>query len=206
MAAAQARAAAIRPVLVELAAKSTRQIAAELTARGIEAPRGGRWQAQSVVNLQRHLGMAVWSLRLTLAMMASFDAITSPAPALSLIGQAVHSPTAEEPVGRIGHLGSTHPIKLTTTIRPFNRFFCCECYIAAFGVGATPKLAAKVARVEPGLMCGRRWFPPTSQSSHIGPIRSVRTCHSATLYYLGLNSFNVMSRNVGASRIPHSAS
>jgi hypothetical protein len=58
-AAAQARAEAVRPVLVELAAKSTRQIAAELTARVIETPRGGRWQAQSVVNLQRHLGMAV---------------------------------------------------------------------------------------------------------------------------------------------------
>jgi len=58
-AAAQARAEAVRPVLVELAAKSTRQIAAELTARVIETPRGGRWQAQSVVNLQRHLGTAV---------------------------------------------------------------------------------------------------------------------------------------------------
>jgi DNA invertase Pin-like site-specific DNA recombinase len=57
-AAAKARAETLKPILVELTGKSTRQIAAELTARGIQTPRGGRWQAQSVVNLQRHLGMA----------------------------------------------------------------------------------------------------------------------------------------------------
>jgi len=54
-AAAVARAEELRPILVELAGKSTRQIAAELTARGIPTPRGGRWQAQSVANVIRHL-------------------------------------------------------------------------------------------------------------------------------------------------------
>jgi DNA invertase Pin-like site-specific DNA recombinase len=57
-AAAVARAEELRPVLVELAGKSTRQIATELTARGIPTQRGGRWQAQSVANVLRHLGMA----------------------------------------------------------------------------------------------------------------------------------------------------
>jgi Recombinase len=42
---------------VELAGKSTRQIAADLTVRGIPTPRGGRWQAQSVANVLRHLDM-----------------------------------------------------------------------------------------------------------------------------------------------------
>jgi DNA invertase Pin-like site-specific DNA recombinase len=58
-AAAVARAEELRPVLVELAGKSSRLIAAELTARGIPTQRGGRWQAQSVANVLRHLGMAV---------------------------------------------------------------------------------------------------------------------------------------------------
>ena len=57
-AAAQARAEELRPILIELSGKSTRAIAAELTARGIPTPRGGRWQAQSVANVLRHLGMA----------------------------------------------------------------------------------------------------------------------------------------------------
>ena len=57
-AAAQARAEELRPILTELAGRSTRTIAAELTARGIPTPRGGRWQAQSVANVLRHLGMA----------------------------------------------------------------------------------------------------------------------------------------------------
>ena len=56
-AAAVARAEELRPILVELAGKSTRQIAAELTVRGIPTPRGGRWQAQSVANVLRHLDM-----------------------------------------------------------------------------------------------------------------------------------------------------
>jgi DNA invertase Pin-like site-specific DNA recombinase len=57
-AAAQARAEELRPILTALAGKSTRAIAAELTARGIATSRGGRWQAQSVANVLRHLGMA----------------------------------------------------------------------------------------------------------------------------------------------------
>jgi DNA invertase Pin-like site-specific DNA recombinase len=57
-AAAQARAEELRPILAELASQSTRAIAAELTARGIPTPRGGRWQAQSVANMLRHLAMA----------------------------------------------------------------------------------------------------------------------------------------------------
>lgn len=54
-AAAKARAEELRPILAELSGKSTRQIAAELTARGIPTLRGGRWQAQSVANVLRHL-------------------------------------------------------------------------------------------------------------------------------------------------------
>ena len=54
-AAAQARAEELRPILTEIAGRSTRAIAAELTARGIPTPRGGRWQAQSVANVLRHL-------------------------------------------------------------------------------------------------------------------------------------------------------
>jgi DNA invertase Pin-like site-specific DNA recombinase len=57
-AAAVARAEELRPILTELAGKSTRTIAAELTARGILTPRGGRWQAQSVANVLCHLGLA----------------------------------------------------------------------------------------------------------------------------------------------------
>jgi DNA invertase Pin-like site-specific DNA recombinase len=57
-AAAQARAEGLRSILAELAGQSTRAIAAELTARGIPTHRGGRWQAQSVANMLRHLGMA----------------------------------------------------------------------------------------------------------------------------------------------------
>src|ERR1700738_533951 len=52
-AAAVARAEELRPVLAELAGMSTRQIAAELTARGIPTPRGGRWQARSVAHVLR---------------------------------------------------------------------------------------------------------------------------------------------------------
>ncbi|MGO9048939.1 MAG: recombinase family protein [Xanthobacteraceae bacterium] len=57
-AAAIVRADGLRPILAELAGKSTRQIAAELTERGISTPRGGRWHAQSVANVLRHLSSA----------------------------------------------------------------------------------------------------------------------------------------------------
>jgi DNA invertase Pin-like site-specific DNA recombinase len=57
-AAAQARAEELRPILTEMVGRSTRAIAAELTARSIPTLRGGRWQAQSVANVLRHLGMA----------------------------------------------------------------------------------------------------------------------------------------------------
>ena len=53
--AAQARAEELRPILTEIAGRSTKAIAAELTARGIPTPRGGRWQARSVANVLRHL-------------------------------------------------------------------------------------------------------------------------------------------------------
>lgn len=52
-AAAMERAAQLKPVLAELSATgmSRRQIAAELIARGIPTPRGGRWHAQTVSRL-----------------------------------------------------------------------------------------------------------------------------------------------------------
>jgi len=45
------RAGELRPILTELAGAgmSARQIAAELTARGISTSRGGRWHAQTVL-------------------------------------------------------------------------------------------------------------------------------------------------------------
>ena len=54
-AAAMARANDLRPILTELAGQSMRQIAAELSRRGIPTQRGGHWQAQSVANLLRRL-------------------------------------------------------------------------------------------------------------------------------------------------------
>jgi DNA invertase Pin-like site-specific DNA recombinase len=55
---AKARAEALRPVLEELAGKSANAIAAELSARGIATPRGGRWHAGTVIRVQRRLGRA----------------------------------------------------------------------------------------------------------------------------------------------------
>ena len=52
---ARARAEALRPVLAELAGHSARAIAAELTARGIATPSGGRWHAETVLRVQRRL-------------------------------------------------------------------------------------------------------------------------------------------------------
>ena len=52
---ARARAEALRPVLAELAGQSARAIAAELTARGIATPCGGRWHAETVLRVQRRL-------------------------------------------------------------------------------------------------------------------------------------------------------
>jgi DNA invertase Pin-like site-specific DNA recombinase len=57
-AAAAARDAAIRPILAELAGKPLRAIAAALTARGIDAPRGGAWNQVSVMRAMKRLGLA----------------------------------------------------------------------------------------------------------------------------------------------------
>jgi DNA invertase Pin-like site-specific DNA recombinase len=56
-AAAADRDAALRPVLVELAGKTLREIARSLTDRGIEAPRGGRWNQVTVMRAMRRLGI-----------------------------------------------------------------------------------------------------------------------------------------------------
>jgi DNA invertase Pin-like site-specific DNA recombinase len=52
-AAALDRADQLKPILAELCAAgmSKRQIAAELTARGVPTPRGGRWHAQTVARV-----------------------------------------------------------------------------------------------------------------------------------------------------------
>jgi hypothetical protein len=52
---AKARAEALRPVLAEMAGKSARAIAAELNAREIATPSGGRWHAETVIRVQRRL-------------------------------------------------------------------------------------------------------------------------------------------------------
>ena len=52
---AKARAEALRPVLEELAGKSATAIAAELNARGVATPSGGRWHAETVIRVQRRL-------------------------------------------------------------------------------------------------------------------------------------------------------
>ena len=52
---ARGRAEALRPVLAELAGKSARAIAAELSARGTATPNGGRWHAETVIRVQRRL-------------------------------------------------------------------------------------------------------------------------------------------------------
>jgi DNA invertase Pin-like site-specific DNA recombinase len=56
---ARARAEALQPVLEELAGKSARAIAAELNARGIATPAGGRWHAETVIRVQRRLKEAL---------------------------------------------------------------------------------------------------------------------------------------------------
>jgi DNA invertase Pin-like site-specific DNA recombinase len=56
-AAAAERDAAIRPVLDELQGKSLREIARALTERGIEAPRGGAWNAVTVMRARDRLGL-----------------------------------------------------------------------------------------------------------------------------------------------------
>ncbi len=42
-------------MLAELAGKSARAIAAELNARGVATPSGGRWHAETVIRVQRRL-------------------------------------------------------------------------------------------------------------------------------------------------------
>jgi DNA invertase Pin-like site-specific DNA recombinase len=56
-AAAAARDAALRPVLVEFAGKSYADIAQTLDARSIAAPRGGRWNAMTVMRTVKRLGL-----------------------------------------------------------------------------------------------------------------------------------------------------
>jgi DNA invertase Pin-like site-specific DNA recombinase len=56
-AAAADRDAALRPMLVELAGKTLREIARDLTDRGIEAPRGGAWNNVTVMRAMRRLGI-----------------------------------------------------------------------------------------------------------------------------------------------------
>ena len=48
---ARAEAEALRPVLTELKHLSSRQIALELTLRGVRTPRGGRWQSPTVLRM-----------------------------------------------------------------------------------------------------------------------------------------------------------
>jgi DNA invertase Pin-like site-specific DNA recombinase len=52
---AKERAEGLRPLLAELAGKSARAIAAELNARGVATPAGGRWHALTVIRVQRRL-------------------------------------------------------------------------------------------------------------------------------------------------------
>jgi DNA invertase Pin-like site-specific DNA recombinase len=83
-AAAQARAEELRPVLMELAGKTTREIAAELTARGIPTLRGGRWQAQSVANVLRRLAASPQPVPAP----AVSAVEVQPAPAADLLAQS----------------------------------------------------------------------------------------------------------------------
>ena len=48
---ARAEAEALRPVLAELKHLSSRQIAIELTLRGVPTPRGGKWQSPTVLRI-----------------------------------------------------------------------------------------------------------------------------------------------------------
>jgi DNA invertase Pin-like site-specific DNA recombinase len=58
-AAAAERAAALRPVLVELAGLSARAAAAELNSRGVETPTGAPWSAKTVIRVRDRLAKAV---------------------------------------------------------------------------------------------------------------------------------------------------
>lgn len=52
---AKARAEALRPLFAELSGLSARAIAAELNARNVETPAGGRWHSETVLRVQRRL-------------------------------------------------------------------------------------------------------------------------------------------------------
>jgi DNA invertase Pin-like site-specific DNA recombinase len=52
---ADAFAERLRPILAELDGRSANSTAAELNRRGVQAARGGRWTARSVINLQARL-------------------------------------------------------------------------------------------------------------------------------------------------------
>ena len=54
---AKARAEALRPILTELSGKSARAIAAELNTRGVATPTGARWHTETVLRVQRRLGV-----------------------------------------------------------------------------------------------------------------------------------------------------
>jgi DNA invertase Pin-like site-specific DNA recombinase len=56
VASAQAYAERLRPVLAELADMSANAAAAELGRRGYATPRGGKWTAHTVINVQARLG------------------------------------------------------------------------------------------------------------------------------------------------------
>jgi DNA invertase Pin-like site-specific DNA recombinase len=55
---AKARAEALRPILAELSGLSARAIAAELNARGIATPSGGKWHAETIIRVQSRLAHA----------------------------------------------------------------------------------------------------------------------------------------------------
>jgi hypothetical protein len=52
------RARELKPILTELAGSgmSARQLAGELTARGISTPRGGQWHPQTVIRVLERIG------------------------------------------------------------------------------------------------------------------------------------------------------
>jgi DNA invertase Pin-like site-specific DNA recombinase len=56
-AAAAARDAEVQPILIEMQGKTLREIAAVLTDRGIDAPRGGAWNNVTVMRAMRRLGI-----------------------------------------------------------------------------------------------------------------------------------------------------
>jgi DNA invertase Pin-like site-specific DNA recombinase len=56
-AAAAARDSELRPILAELEGKTLREIAEALTERGIASPRGGAWNAMTVMRAMRRLGI-----------------------------------------------------------------------------------------------------------------------------------------------------